>query len=301
VIAPNFDQLPVNLPSGCRYVTWQQETRQGTTTKVPYRANGHRRASVTNPSSWCALDEARACVERGDAHGLGLVLTGDLTVADLDNCLDPVTYAPTPLARLVLAQLPSYTEFSPSRGLHTLMLGTLPPGRRRTTGLELYDTKRFITLTGVRVAGTPRQLVDQTDALGRLHAQLFPRTPRVTPVPASPPLTPDDAVLLAKARHARNGARFRTLWDGTIAPYASHSEADAALCSILSFWTARDPTRVDRLFRQSGLFRRKWDTRRNGTTYGADTIAFACATTLGVYRPACWRAEDVEVPMKPER
>ncbi|MBM3271540.1 MAG: DUF3987 domain-containing protein, partial [Candidatus Sericytochromatia bacterium] len=50
---------------------------------------------------------------------------------------------------------------------------------------------------------------------------------------------------------------------------------DLALCSHLAFWTGPDPARIDRLFRQSGLMRDKWDEKRLDSTYGAVTIAKA--------------------------
>jgi len=87
---------------------------------------------------------------------------------------------------------------------------------------------------------------------------------------------PDDAKLLDFARNARNGAKFSALFDrGDIASYKSQSEADAALCSILNFWTRNDAARTDRLFRQSALYRpEKWDSVRvQGATYGEATTA----------------------------
>jgi primase-polymerase (primpol)-like protein len=58
-----------------------------------------------------------------------------------------------------------------------------------------------------------------------------------------------------------------------------------ALCCLLAFWTAGDPTRVDRLFRQSGLLREKWDEVHfaDGATYGERTVERACARTTEGY------------------
>jgi len=44
------------------------------------------------------------------------------------------------------------------------------------------------------------------------------------------------------------------------------SAADLALCSMLAFWTNNDELRIDSLFRQSGLYREKWERQdyRNG-------------------------------------
>ena len=54
-----------------------------------------------------------------------------------------------------------------------------------------------------------------------------------------------------------------------------------ALCSHLAFWCAGDAARMDRIFRRSGLMRDKWDSRRGGTTYGAQTIERAIAGCTG--------------------
>jgi hypothetical protein len=90
-----------------------------------------------------------------------------------------------------------------------------------------------------------------------------------------PEIPQDDAKLLELARNARNGAKFARLFDrGDIGGYASQSEADAALCAILAFWTGGDVSRIDALFRLSALFRPdKWDSIHvKGKTYGAATI-----------------------------
>jgi putative DNA primase/helicase len=85
----------------------------------------------------------------------------------------------------------------------------------------------------------------------------------------------EDEVLLSKARAAKNGDRFRALFDeGDLSGYHSQSEADLALCDRLTFWTNGDTVRIDQLFRRSALFRPKWDERHfaDGRTYGAATI-----------------------------
>lgn len=97
---------------------------------------------------------------------------------------------------------------------------------------------------------------------------------RLTETKRSDPPT-DDGKLLDLARNARNGAKFAALYDrGDTSGYNSQSEADAALCAILAFWTGGDLSRIDALFRLSALFRPdKWDSVRvKGKTYGAATI-----------------------------
>ncbi|MBC8236154.1 hypothetical protein H8E77_41940, partial [bacterium] len=61
----------------------------------------------------------------------------------------------------------------------------------------------------------------------------------------------------------------------------SHSEADLALCCLLTFWTGGDPDRIDKLFRQSGLYREKWERE----DYRDDTINAALELTTEFYDP----------------
>ncbi|MDX1748386.1 MAG: hypothetical protein R3324_20815, partial [Halobacteriales archaeon] len=64
-------------------------------------------------------------------------------------------------------------------------------------------------------------------------------------------------------------------------------EADMGLCFYLAFWTGGDPDRMDRLFRDSGLMRGKWDRVHfaNGATYGAVCIARTLLTVDDYYTP----------------
>lgn len=59
------------------------------------------------------------------------------------------------------------------------------------------------------------------------------------------------------------------------------------LCFYLAFWTGGDPDRMDRLFRDSGLVRGKWDKVHfaNGATYGAVCIARTLLTVDDYYTP----------------
>ena len=89
-----------------------------------------------------------------------------------------------------------------------------------------------------------------------------------------------DEEVLRKAVSAANSDKFRDLWCGqwqSYAEYPSQSEADLALCRMLAYWTDGNKQQVDRLFRQSGLMRPKWDEPRGLGTYGERTLC--CALT----------------------
>jgi uncharacterized protein DUF3987/primase/DNA polymerase family protein len=120
-----------------------------------------------------------------------------------------------------------------------------------------------------------------------------------------------DQEVIDKAKAARNGGKFSTLfysgWQGT--EYPSWSEADAALCSMLAFWT-RDENQIDRIFRQSALMREKWDKRHHadGRTYGQATIERALGSVTQTYQGAAQPKEKKEsehteepIPLIPEQ
>jgi hypothetical protein len=100
------------------------------------------------------------------------------------------------------------------------------------------------------------------------------------------PKTERDAALLDRMRGAANGDRFDALWKGdaeTIrVQYGNHRDhAILSLCTHLAFWTQNHAKWIDRLFRQSGLYKLKqgkWDEPRSGYgTWGWKTIAAAIA------------------------
>jgi primase-polymerase (primpol)-like protein len=101
----------------------------------------------------------------------------------------------------------------------------------------------------------------------------------------STPTALSDAELIEKAMSAKNGAKFERLWNGSTAGYESQSEADMALCCLLAFWTGNDESRMDRLFRESGLYREKWDEVHyaDGSTYGEQTVANAVEVSGETY------------------
>ncbi len=106
--------------------------------------------------------------------------------------------------------------------------------------------------------------------------------------------------MLTKAREAANGEKFDRLWRGQTSGYESHSEADMALCCLLAFWTGGNHPQMDRLFRDSGLYREKWDEVHyaDGSTYGEKTLERAIQQTSEFYDPDTQPREDHETTME---
>jgi putative DNA primase/helicase len=259
-------QAPDELRTVDQFVCWREEDRDGDVTKVPYSVHGGR-ASSTNPKTWAPFDTAIAYAEEHTMNGIGFVFTEDDPYAgiDLDKCRDPEMGEVEPWARKIVAALDSYTEVSPSgTGLHIFVKATLPGRNNRKGPVEMYESRRYFTLTGKHLDGTPAEIHERQDVLERLCRHVFKDEKTAGETnghrPQTGSLDVGDEDLLNLATRAKNGEKFSRLWRGDTSDYADdESRADLALCSLLAFWTDGSTERMDQLFRQSGLMRDKWN------------------------------------------
>ncbi|GAB7121199.1 hypothetical protein JCM9743_36700 [Natrinema sp. JCM 9743] len=263
-------------------------------------------ASSTDPETWASFETALEYAGTESADGIGFVFTDDdpIVGVDLDDCRDPASDDVDDIALDIIERLDSYTEISPSgTGFHVLIKGELPDGRNRRGSIELYDTARFFTVTGDRLEDTSPRVARRQDALVAIHREYVQDTDpnpehesenrrsrnetETTGSVAHTDVDLEDEELLERAQNASNGEKFERLWRGSTAGYESQSEADMALCCLLAFWTGGDQQQIDRLFRQSGLLRDKWDEVHyaDGSTYGEKTIQRAIASISEFYDP----------------
>ncbi len=291
---------PEELKSLPQWVMWKYQTIPGKPKpkKPPLTTNG-RAAAVDDPDTWSSYQQAKtALAANGNFEGLGFMLDRGIVAIDLDNCLEEVDGVRriTKAARRVYELANSYTEISPSgKGLHIFLRGSLPEingqpqdGMKSAKG-EMYEARRYITVTGERV-GAAREIRQDQEAINQIYELLkSPErgSPRPQPERRSFNLTSNDEEVLRKARGARNGGKFTSLYQGNITSYRSKSEAHLALISMLIYWTNQDVAQVERLFKSSGMYlldeeiKSKWDEkhRADGATYGQMTIEKALKTT----------------------
>lgn len=297
-----IEKIPQELKSYPHFVLWREESRNGKLTKIPVNALTGENAAVDRPETWANFAAAISAVSQNGYKGIGYVLTKECpyTVIDLDKCRDPETGEIESWARDIITRLNSYTEISPSStGAHIWVRGKLPPGRRRKGNFEAYDSDRYLTLTGHHLEDTPLTIEAGQAVLGALHEEIFGEPSddpkqgagHSTKAPGGTGELSDDEII-NKIWKSKIGNKFGNLWRGDIDllksqyHYASASEADLALCSILAFWTGKSPEWIDRLFRKSKLFRPKWDEYRGSQTYGEITIAKVIAETEEVWKGA---------------
>lgn len=297
MLTPNLEKIPPELKALPQWVCYRPD-------KSPVDPKTGHDAKANDPATWGQYKQA---VNHYQAHqGNGVAGVGfEFSQADpyvgidLDNCRDPDTGEIEPWARDIIKRMDSYTEISPSgQGVHILVRGKLPSGGRKTQVMkeltvkdgvkrrtEMYDVGRYFTMTGHHLEGTPTTIENRQEELMPLHTEIFGQKIKAAQAPAdpSPRLDLSDRELIERAHKAANGENFARLWQGDISEYGDDdSRADLALCSHLVFWFGPDPERIDRIFRQSGLRREKWEKRAD---YRERTISKAIADTTEFYNP----------------
>ena len=282
-----------------QWVLWRLETLPGRDkpTKPPYSPITGNRAESNNPATWGTYEQAAAMLERdtqGYYQGLGIMFAGGLYGVDIDACIDPLGRISDPTAAAIVETADSYTEYSPSGlGVHVLMYGSKPEGAckrhiadpigdgKHDIVAEMYDSGRYFTVTG-NVYGKPKPVQERTAQGRMIHAAVIQagdnlkaqrqqrpqNSPQNAPQAPQGNNSPSDVEIIQRAMSSARGAEFARLWSGdTSGNGGDHSAADMALVNHLAYWTNGDPERIDQLFRQSGLYRQKWEREdyRNGT------------------------------------
>jgi putative DNA primase/helicase len=294
----HIDLIPNELRALPQWVCWRYEHRgkDPKPTKPPIRPSGDAYAKCNDPATWGTFDEVLASFEKVHSlAGVGFVFTDadPYSGVDLDDCREDQTGIIDSWARLIIERLHSYTEVSPSgTGVKIWIRAKLSRekarNRRAYAGgeIEMYSRDRYFTVTSQHLEGTPFTIESRQRELDALYDQLFAEPHRANSNTnskghrnGSRPDSLSDREMIDKAMAATNGAKFKTLWNGDTSDYASPSEADLALCTMLAFWTGKDETRIDALFRQSRLMRLKWER----SDYRDDTIAKAIDRTRDTY------------------
>lgn len=292
--------IPSELMAHEQWVCWKYAIRDGKQTKLPVNPRNGEMASSTDPNSWSSFAHASNVANQdADLAGIGFVFTpGDeFGGVDLDDCI--VDGALVPEAQAIVDAFDSYTEISPSgNGVKIFIKGTKPQWAKCKSRkiehykeTEVYDRDRYFTVTGQHLSGTPLVINDCQGQLDDLCKRLWPDRAPTAAMPTAPALpaaadaTPPpsplpfpstyDQMLLQRMFGSKNGAEIKKLFEGDISKYGGDdSRADLALCNHLAYWSEGDHTCIDRLFRQSKLYREKWERQ----DYRDATIFTAIAT-----------------------
>jgi P4 family phage/plasmid primase-like protien len=275
--------IPIVLRNRSQWVCWKREQRNGKTTKVPYCPATGSKAESNDPNTWANFDQAMWEYQQRDFDGIGFVFSAHdpFCGVDLDHCITELSEVED-WATEIVSNLDSYTEVSPSGdGLHIIVEGAIEDQLGNRCGnFECYDRLRYFTITGRFPFGLDHSIniEPRQEELNQVRVKNLRQRPRPQDggrftCDGDYPAWEDDFALLEKSFSWKKCAKYKALSEGDTAGYGSASEADLAFCNHLAWLLAKDPRRVDRAFRHSGLLRQKWDTVHvQGLTYGAATI-----------------------------
>lgn len=262
---PNWNRIPAELRERAQWCI----TPAVGTDKAP-RATSGAHASSTDPSTWGSF--AAACnvaAERDWQIGYMFSADDPFACIDLDVCneesqrrkgqpIDPAKWStPADFERFekIVAYLDSYTERSVNgHGLHIIVQGNIGPGLKRGD-VEVYSQERFLIFTGDAIAEKP--VHDRQQVLHQMVSDMRGAHAAVESI-ADEPEAESDQTILERATRAANAEKFNALCKGEWKPlgYPSQSEADAALLSILAFWS-KNNAQVRRIFRMTELGKRE--------------------------------------------
>jgi putative DNA primase/helicase len=290
----NLFSIPPELKNLPYWVCWKsKEIIKGEKpTKIPINPNTGEYAKSNDPLTWGTFEDALKFYKSNGKKidGIGFVVSSDdlFTGIDLDHCRNSKNGEIESWAVEIIKATNSYTEITPSdEGIRIFVKGKVPKGRKKAN-IEVYSSGRFFTVTGNHLEGTPTTIESRQPELDSFYRKYFGNDkPQQESIPKpSTPTSLTDQELIGKATHSKNGDKFKKLMEGDFSDYPSWSEADLALCSMVTFWTGDNSAQIDRIFRQSGLMRDKWDEKHGASTYGQMTIKKAIEGTTEFYTPS---------------
>jgi hypothetical protein len=285
----------------------------------------------------CQVDYFTAylsAVSFGPEYGVAFLFTPDdpFCFVDIDECILPDRSYTEVVSPIYSHFQGCALEISQSgTGLH--LFGTytdMPAHGCRKPGIEFYHEWRFVALTGDIIAGDAATSA-QTYLQSFINTYLPPGgdgpglvTDWTTEPRADWRGIEDDEELIRRMCSRKRGiaqAGFAgsavkalpvDLWennedvliaayppDGSDGDAYNRSSADMALAQHLAFWTGCNCERMERLMRQSALYRAKWDD--HGTYLCEFTIMKAVRQQVDVFqekeavRPVEWTEQPVDV------
>ena len=292
----NFVYIPQELKANASFCVWKKEKRGGKSTKVPYNPKTGRMAKTNEPQTFTDFNTAMKTFAMGGYDGIGYRVSEGIGAIDIDHCIRE-DGSLNDVAASILGFFPdTYFEKSPSgtglRGFFQLSPDfaydkTQYYINNREHGLEVYlpgVTNRFVTVTGdVYRQGTVSR---NDEALQSTLDTFMRRSTRVESNTIEACSYLDDDAVIAHALKSEAGEKFKALYNGQWSElYDSQSDADMALVGMLAFWCGNVEEQIDRIFRDSGLMREKWDRKTGDSTYGQITIRNVVSSNDTIYIP----------------
>lgn len=297
--------IPVEMMEADRWLLyWLKEGTGHEAQKVPYSVAKVKNAtceadfahgdSPTDPNNWTDYQTAYDQLKKTrypDRWGLGFALGDGFCCLDIDEIQGGISADNPEIDRALYFTNQTYTEVSQSgTGIHCFFYvdDEIPPHGSRGSDkrYELYSGRRFIAVTGNALGSSQLAYLDTDQFTELVKAYGLDRQDK--PISATvfdrgdrPTLS--DEQVLSDMFNSKNGQAIRRLFYDGYHPdpvkNKDDSAKDMALCNQLAFFSFKNPEQMDRLFRQSALYRDKWDEIHGGQTYADMTISEAVNTS----------------------
>jgi len=199
-------------------------------------------ASCDKPQTWSTYRHVCYARRRLRSDGIGFVFTtkDPFCGIDLDRCR-ALNGKIESEAQTVIERLASYTELSPSgTGIHVLVKAKLGGPGRRSGKVEIYDSGRYLTVTGQQESQNGGYVENRQVQLDNLISEIFSRGDIALSSTNSATLFASDEQFTKRAKAARNGDRFGRLWAGD----TSDSGVIIAASTLLSAECCRSGARA---------------------------------------------------------
>ncbi|MDW3860655.1 putative DNA primase/helicase [Staphylococcus saprophyticus] len=288
IIEVNEDEIPEELKQLDKWVLWRAEwiEKQQVYSKVPYSTDGYK-ASSTNVNTWLEFQDAISLSDE-QYSGIGFVLSDDdnYICLDIDDAVNTDTgQLQTDLA-IEMTEL-TYCELSPSgTGLHCFFKGTLPDNRKKKRtdlDIELYDTGRFMTVTGHTIGQS--EICDDQETINNIVERYFkaePKKQNTKIAKTSSSIFTDDEIVKMMTKKSKYKKLLAGEYEGI---FESPSEAVQSLLRVLAFYTGRDKLQMERIFLAYNNLTDKWDEKRGNSTWGNNELDTAIVNQETIYEP----------------
>lgn len=263
--------------------------------KAPLNPRTGYPATTTKPETFGTFDEAWNAYGTGNYSGIGVLLDGGHVVGfDLDNTHQLFKDRQDVRQWFEAAYSDGvYCERSPSKtGVRLFGIGYLPSGGRNNSGIEIYNSQRFLTVTG----DIGRKFQESSVTSRLINAQsyidsfltFFPNQSKKSSADDEfkasliGSKSKDDISEQIKARlpqifcsDAKPENKYKLLFGGDTSLHEGDtSKATLSLVRhlLVSGLSAEE---ADLVMRASGLYRDKWDSKRGDSTWGNKEIETA--------------------------
>jgi hypothetical protein len=287
--------VPEDLKATAHWVGWKYELRPGA--KPPYKlkditkpphciATPHRLVNAHDPKTWATFSQAVSAVDdvlnNTALNGPGFSFADtDLVGIDLDGFVQNGVLSPYGRA-IQMALGHPYGDISPSEtGGHLIF---------SCPGLNLADKKHVFKSSDrehYAIEIYNRTSTKYFTMTGRLLSGAGAGVPTISPTDFAPVYTLISLFENRQFMALWETEKFRRLWfndepfqqfvNGVRTPYASPSETDQALCTILANAVGKNKELIDPLFRLSELGRSR-AARWNNGVYAECTLNKACSS-----------------------